>query len=91
VSLVCRACCCSGNYGGEEGPRLTALKTAAALGAAYIDVELLAAEAFFEDGFSMPPGVQLILSNHDFEATPSLEELRGKIDAMWAVRGLAVS
>mmetsp|Transcript_27421 Transcript_27421/g.70482 ORF Transcript_27421/g.70482 Transcript_27421/m.70482 type:complete len:520 (+) Transcript_27421:2-1561(+) len=72
-----------GNYGGDEEARLSALRTAAAAGAAYVDVELLAADKFLADGYSMPEGVKLILSNHDFEATPAVEVLRGKIDAMW--------
>ena len=37
----------SGNYRGGEAERLTALKYAALLGAAYVDVELKAAAFYF--------------------------------------------
>lgn len=38
---------CSGNYTGGEAERLTALKYAALLGAAFVDVELKAAAFYF--------------------------------------------
>jgi len=72
-----------GSYEGDEASRLAALKLAASLGADYIDVELLAAADFFEGGYSVPEGTKLILSNHDFEATLPVEDLRKKVDAMW--------
>lgn len=54
-------------------------------------MELLAAEAFFEDGYTVPSGTKLILSNHNFETTPPVEDLRRCVDAMWAVRKFAPS
>jgi hypothetical protein len=41
---------CRGRYSGPEEPRLAALKLAADLGAAYVDVELKAAGPFFAGG-----------------------------------------
>jgi 3-dehydroquinate dehydratase type I len=49
---------------------------AAKLGAPFIDVEYLASEAFFALGCSSLEGTKLILSNHNFESTASMEELK---------------
>ena len=45
----------SGNYAGGEPERLTALKFAAMLGAAYVDVELKAAAYYFAGAPALPP------------------------------------
>ena len=44
---------CRGQYRGSDVVRLAILKYAAALGAAYVDVEYLAAEFFFASGFQL--------------------------------------
>lgn len=38
---------CSGKYDGPEAPRLAALRLAATLGVAYVDIELKVATVFF--------------------------------------------
>lgn len=45
-------CLCRGKFKGPEQLRLAVLKYAAILGAAYVDVEFLAAEFFFASEFS---------------------------------------
>lgn len=59
---------------------MAALRRAAELGAAYIDVELKAAEAFFQAGGPLPQGAQLIVSSHNYEETPPAEELLALVD-----------
>ena len=44
---------CRGQYRGSDLVRLAILKYAAVLGAAYVDVEYLAAEFFFASGFQL--------------------------------------
>ena len=61
-----------GQYSGDEAERLRTLQLAAKLGAAYVDVELAAAERKPE----LPPGAGLILSSHNYERTPPLAELQ---------------
>ena len=69
-----------GQYDGDESERLATLWRAHELGAAYVDCELLAAERFFAakpasaDGKTAP--TKIILSSHNYEETPSDEELR---------------
>ena len=72
----------SGEYEGEEEPRLQTLRTAIELGAPYVDIELAAVEAFKQAGGPLPHGTQLIVSLHNFETTLSAEELRGKEQQM---------
>jgi 3-dehydroquinate dehydratase/shikimate dehydrogenase len=55
-----------GAYDGPEGPRLDALRRAAALGADYVDVELDAVAALGE----LPGGTRRIVSVHDPSGTP---------------------
>ena len=56
---------------------------AAQLGAAYVDVELKAAEAFFAAGGPLPPPTRLIVSSHNYDATPSEPELRALLERLW--------
>ena len=69
-----------GQYDGDESERLATLWRAHELGAAYVDCEVAAAERFFAakpasaDGKTSP--TKIILSSHNYEETPSDEELR---------------
>lgn len=67
---------CRGEYDGDEEARLAMLRHAAALGAPAIDVEYAANEAFNSVTDPLPEGTTLIMSNHNFTSTPSLEELQ---------------
>eukprot|EP00798_Chlamydomonas_sp_ICE-L_P001722 gene1722-33130_t len=82
--VTCRAKWEGGNYGGAEAERLATLKYAAMLGAPYVDVEYLAAPFFFASAGEVPISTKVILSSHDFKATPPADELRGKAKAMLA-------
>ncbi|KAJ6771014.1 hypothetical protein OIU74_017452 [Salix koriyanagi] len=65
-----------GQYNGDEKPRLDALRLAMELGADYIDVELKVALEFNELLRGKKPGkCKLIVSSHNYENTPSVEEL----------------
>ncbi|KAL9353477.1 hypothetical protein Peur_056157 [Populus x canadensis] len=65
-----------GQYNGDEKPRLDALRLAMELGADYIDVELKVAHEFNELLRGNKPGkCKLIVSSHNYENTPSVEEL----------------
>ncbi|KAG6756993.1 hypothetical protein POTOM_037293 [Populus tomentosa] len=65
-----------GQYSGDEKPRLDALRLAMELGADYIDVELKVAHEFNELLRGNKPGkCKLIVSSHNYENTPSVEEL----------------
>ncbi|KAF9673305.1 hypothetical protein SADUNF_Sadunf10G0010300 [Salix dunnii] len=65
-----------GQYNGDEEPRLDALRLAMELGADYIDVELKVAHEFNELLRGNKPGkCKLIVSSHNYENTPSVEEL----------------
>lgn len=66
-----------GLYDGDEQARLKALLHAAKSGAAYIDVELKAAESFSKlaSPSSLGP-TTLILSSHNFQIMPPLAELK---------------
>ncbi|KAJ6722068.1 SHIKIMATE DEHYDROGENASE [Salix viminalis] len=65
-----------GQYKGDEKPRLDALRLAMELGADYIDIELKVALEFNELLRGNKPGkCKLIVSSHNYENTPSVEEL----------------
>ncbi|GAB2287366.1 hypothetical protein Dimus_021746 [Dionaea muscipula] len=65
-----------GQYGGDEHLRLATLRRAIELGASYIDVELKVADDFLKsiDGVKHE-NVKVIVSSHNYENTPSSEEL----------------
>jgi len=69
-----------GQHDGEEDERLAGLWAAVELGAAYVDCEALAAERFFAakpEGLSVDKSkTRIILSSHNYDETPSAEELR---------------
>ncbi|GAB2277534.1 hypothetical protein Dimus_012244 [Dionaea muscipula] len=65
-----------GQYNGDENKRLSSLHRAMELGASYIDVELKVADEFFKSiGGKKPEKVKVIVSSHNYENSPSAEEL----------------
>ncbi|KAG6552593.1 hypothetical protein Mapa_005793 [Marchantia paleacea] len=66
-----------GEYIGDEGPRLQALHLAADLGADYVDVELQCATEFIaaRKSKSEQSATKFIVSNHNYNFTPSEDEL----------------
>lgn len=75
-----------GFYAGAEPERIALLRAAAGLGASFIDIELLAPDDSYATISSAIKGsaTRLIISNHNFTATPSREELLGVLQAMKA-------
>nr|CAB3462239.1 unnamed protein product [Digitaria exilis] len=65
-----------GEYEGDDEPRFEALMLAMELGAEYVDIELKVADKFIGllSG-KKPDNCKLIVSSHNFENTPSTEEL----------------
>ncbi|GKV39038.1 hypothetical protein SLEP1_g46869 [Rubroshorea leprosula] len=65
-----------GQYDGDEKERLDALRLAMELGADYIDVELQAADEFIKSIHGKKPEkLKVIVSSHNYQNTPSVEEL----------------
>jgi len=65
-----------GAYEGDEGNRLDVLRLAMELGADYIDVELQVASDFIKSISSKKrENSKIIVSNHNYQYTPSLEDL----------------
>ncbi|KAG8483253.1 hypothetical protein CXB51_022269 [Gossypium anomalum] len=65
-----------GQYDGDEKKRLDVLRLAMELGADYIDVELKVAHEFIKSiGGKKPEKFQVIVSSHNYQSTPSVEEL----------------
>ena len=65
---------------------MAVLGAAAAAGAAYVDIELLAADKFFALGVKQrAPSTQFIVSSHDYETTLSAQQLADTLDRMWKV------
>ena len=64
-----------GKFAGEERDRLKILKEACALGAAYVDVEVGSGRRFLKETFACRRRTRIILSFHDFQKTPSPQEL----------------
>ncbi|KAK9808396.1 hypothetical protein WJX73_000083 [Symbiochloris irregularis] len=82
--FTCRAAWEGGKWQGSEEDRLHCLHRAAALGADFVDVELKAAAAYFEgDEAPSSQNCKLILSHHNFQSTPSDEELDGVVHQMF--------
>ncbi|OVA15093.1 Dehydroquinase class I [Macleaya cordata] len=65
-----------GEYEGDESSRLDGLRLAMELGADYIDVELQVAHEFISsiDG-KKPENCKVIVSSHNYQCTPSVEEI----------------
>uniref|UniRef100_A0A0D3B9Z2 shikimate dehydrogenase (NADP(+)) n=2 Tax=Brassica oleracea var. oleracea TaxID=109376 RepID=A0A0D3B9Z2_BRAOL len=65
-----------GQYEGDEKERLDALRLAMELGADYIDVELQVAEEFIKSiKEKKPENFRAIVSSHNYQSTPSVEDL----------------
>jgi len=65
-----------GKYKGDERKRLSVLQEAIDLGADYIDVELATERSLLQRLIRNKGGTRVILSCHDFQGTPSLNELQ---------------
>ncbi|CAH8353285.1 unnamed protein product [Eruca vesicaria subsp. sativa] len=65
-----------GQYEGDENKRLDVLRLAMELGADYIDVELQVAGEFIKsiEG-KKPENFRVIVSSHNYQSTPSVEDL----------------
>ncbi|XP_020222637.1 bifunctional 3-dehydroquinate dehydratase/shikimate dehydrogenase, chloroplastic isoform X2 [Cajanus cajan] len=64
-----------GKYDGDENKRLDALRLAMELGADYIDVELQVAHQFFDSIRGKSFKTKVIVSSHNYQLTPSVEDL----------------
>ncbi|XP_043720623.1 bifunctional 3-dehydroquinate dehydratase/shikimate dehydrogenase, chloroplastic-like [Telopea speciosissima] len=65
-----------GQYEGDETRRLDALRLAMELGANYIDVELQVAREFLSSISGRKPGnFKVIVSSHNYQNTPSIEDI----------------
>ncbi|KAF8401566.1 hypothetical protein HHK36_012508 [Tetracentron sinense] len=65
-----------GQYEGDENRRLDALRLAMELGADYIDVELQVAYEFNKSIHGKKPEkLKVIVSSHNYQSTPSLEDI----------------
>ncbi|XP_065854192.1 bifunctional 3-dehydroquinate dehydratase/shikimate dehydrogenase, chloroplastic-like isoform X1 [Euphorbia lathyris] len=65
-----------GEYDGDESKRQEALRLAMELGSDFIDVELKVAHDFFNSiQGKKPEKVKVIVSSHNYENTPSTEEI----------------
>ncbi|ONK61549.1 uncharacterized protein A4U43_C08F31120 [Asparagus officinalis] len=75
-----------GQYEGDDRKRFEALHLAMELGAEYVDVELKVAREFlhFLSG-KRPEGAKLIVSSHNYQFTPSTEELSTLVARIQAV------
>lgn len=82
--------CREGLYSEKE--RMELLRDAIELGASYLDIELESTAAFAREMISCAEktACELIFSHHDFQGTPGLDELNGKMDACYE-RGGAVA
>ncbi|XP_039839617.1 bifunctional 3-dehydroquinate dehydratase/shikimate dehydrogenase, chloroplastic-like [Panicum virgatum] len=74
-----------GQYDGEDQPRFEALLLAMELGAEYVDIEFKVADKFmnFLSG-RKPETCKLIVSFHNYDYTPSVEELLSLVDQIQA-------
>ncbi|KAI7756574.1 hypothetical protein M8C21_009884 [Ambrosia artemisiifolia] len=69
-----------GWYDGDEPSRLEAIRVAMELGAHHIDVELKAVDEFKElTRGDKPTKCKLIVSSHNYQSTPSLEDLKSLV------------
>lgn len=75
-----------GEYEGDDNPRFEALHLAMELGAEYVDVELKVAHEFvsFISG-RKPENSKLIVSSHNYQMTPDIEDLGDLVARIQAV------
>ncbi|KAJ0014174.1 hypothetical protein Pint_20643 [Pistacia integerrima] len=64
-----------GEYDGNESQRQDALRLAMELGADFIDIELKVAQEFYNSIGKRPEKVKIIVSSHNYENTPTVEEI----------------
>ncbi|XP_057736069.1 bifunctional 3-dehydroquinate dehydratase/shikimate dehydrogenase, chloroplastic-like isoform X2 [Arachis stenosperma] len=65
-----------GQYDGDESKRQSTLRLAIELGSDFVDVELKVAHEFYKSlGGKKHESVKIMVSSHNFENTPSIEEL----------------
>jgi len=85
VIVTYRPKCEGGQYDGEDQPRFEALLLAMELGAEYVDIEFKVADKFlnFLSG-RKPETCKLIVSFHNYDYTPSVEELLSLVDQIQA-------
>nr|WGS95728.1 bifunctional 3-dehydroquinate dehydratase /shikimate dehydrogenase [Crinum x powellii] len=75
-----------GQYEGDDSKRFEVLQLAMELGAEYVDVELQVAQEFldFISG-KRPKSTKLIVSSHNYQCTPSTEDLGSLVARIQAV------
>lgn len=78
-----------GGFSGTERERIERLKQAVELGAHYVDVELSTEEALLREVVAEVRGrnglTRLIVSHHDLRGTPSIRELKRRLERCWAL------
>ncbi|XP_008813741.1 bifunctional 3-dehydroquinate dehydratase/shikimate dehydrogenase, chloroplastic isoform X1 [Phoenix dactylifera] len=75
-----------GEYEGDDNQRFEALRFAMDLGAEYVDIELKVAEEFVRlISGKKPENFKLIVSSHNYQSTPSSEELGSLVARIQAV------
>ncbi|PRQ49092.1 putative shikimate dehydrogenase, 3-dehydroquinate dehydratase [Rosa chinensis] len=81
-----------GQYDGDEKHRLDALRLAMELGADYIDVEFQVAHEFIDSIYGKKPDkFKVIVSSHNYQDTPSVEDLGDLVARMQATGADIVS
>jgi 3-dehydroquinate dehydratase type I len=65
-----------GSYRGDEEKRFGILKEAVELGAEYVDIEMRSKRSLLRDFIANKKKTRMILSFHDFQGTPSQQDLR---------------
>ncbi|KAJ8760750.1 hypothetical protein K2173_017897 [Erythroxylum novogranatense] len=74
-----------GQYGGDESKRKEALRLAMELGADFIDIEFKVAHEFFHSlQGNRPEKAKIIVSSHNYQKTPSTEDIGDLVAAIQA-------
>lgn len=76
-----------GKYGCDEKRRIGILKEAIELGAEYVDVEINSEKPLLKDLIANRKKTRIVLSFHDFQKTPSQEELKKLFNRMARMGG----
>ncbi len=78
-----------GGFAGSERERIERLKQAVELGAHYVDVELSTEESLLQEVVAKVKGrsglTRLIVSHHELRRTPSVRELRTRVQRCWGL------
>ncbi|KAH7290506.1 hypothetical protein KP509_30G051000 [Ceratopteris richardii] len=72
--ITCRPVWEGGKYNGDDDDRISALALAAELGADFVDIEMQKASELIS-ALQKPSRAKVIVSHHNFDCTPSSEEL----------------